>query len=723
MPLSRIYLPLAILLMLILAVLAYLPGVNGPFVFDDITNIVQNSALAIHSLHWDQLMHAALSSDAGPTRRPLSSLTFALNFYFGGSGSYSFKIVNVAIHLVNGLLFFTLLRQIISQWHKNGVIVSDATTKWLPVLCAAAWLLHPLNLTAVLYVVQRETSLCSLFILLGCVLYCHGRSRLMAGRSGWWWIYLGTAVCGLLALGSKETAVLLPVYLLVLEVCVFRLDTGHGLVGSVVPTAMQNRGGDCRSYNTEQTDSDRDSSRHNIVQSDRDGDRRSYAIEPGNRGGDRSPYKIGLGFFYGLFLVVPLIIGLIWLFIIHHGTAFSYIGREYTLHERLLTEPRVIWDYIRWTVFPRLPDLGLYHDDIPLSEGLLAPFTTLLSIIGLVALLGLAGFTWKKRPWICFGILWFFTGQLLESTVFPLEIAFEHRNYLADMGVLVAVFGFILTEPSRLIKAPLRIGILVALTLTFGALTGMRAYIWRSTLSLVQVQAANHPRSPYATYALGEELTNRVLAGDRELLPAAVEALRHSLSLPNSGIIPGAALALLEAQTTDNNDPANFAVMAQRLRTRPISASDQQGLVALVQCQNSDNCHFTRAEMQSLFDAALANPRLRQDASAYANILTDYGNFIGTGPHKNLRKSRVLMQKAADAVPSEPQYSINVVVLDIALGNPTLAEQDLQKVQALNRLGSLTATINELQERINALKPSPAALPHPPSAPMAVSHK
>src|SRR5574337_2109276 len=110
----------------------------------------------------------------------------------------------------------------------------------------------------------------------------------------------------------------------------------------------------------------------------------------------------------------------------------------------------------------------------------------------------------------------------------------------------------------------------------------MRAYIWRSTLSLVQVQAANHPRSPYATYALGEELTNEVLAGEHKLLPAAIEALRHSADLPNSGIIAGAALALLEAQTSGNTDPENFAHMAQRLRTRPISASDQQGLVALV---------------------------------------------------------------------------------------------------------------------------------------------
>ncbi|MGH8403497.1 MAG: hypothetical protein ACRESO_08875, partial [Gammaproteobacteria bacterium] len=368
------------------------------------------------------------------------------------------------------------------------------------------------------------------------------------------------------------------------------------------------------------------------------------------------------------------------------------------------------------TLFPRLPDLGLYHDDIPLSHGLLAPVTTLLSILGLVALLAAAAFTRNRRPWICFGILWFFTGQLLESTIFPLEIAFEHRNYLADMGVLVAVFGFILTEPSRYLKLPLRAGILVAFTLTFGALTGMRAYIWRSTPSLVQVQAANHPRSPYATYALGEELTNEVLAGEHKLLPAAIEALRHSANLPNSGIIAGAALALLESQATGNNDPANFAHMAHRLRTRPISASDQQGLVALVQCQHAGNCHFPPSALRALFDAAMANPRLREVPGTYANILTDYGNFLGQGPDKDLGKSRRLMEQAANAVPSEPQYRINVVILDIALQDPVRAERDLQKVRALNRLGNLSATIANLQKQIDDLKRPPQATASPVAA-------
>ncbi|MGH8307942.1 MAG: hypothetical protein ACRER0_06675, partial [Gammaproteobacteria bacterium] len=372
---SRIHIYAAFLAALILTVLAYLPGLHGPLVFDDITNIVQNKALVMHSLAWDQLMHAALSSDAGPTRRPLSALSFALNIYFGGLDATAFKITNLIIHLLNGLLVFALLQQIVGHWSRKGIIQSASTALWLPLLCAAAWLLHPLNLTAVLYVIQRETSLCSFFILLGCVLYTHGRLRMLAGKSGWLLLYIGTAVTGLLALACKETAVLLPVYLLVIELCVFRFSAG---------TTTGN-------LNTLLTSTPHP---HPL---------------PADAG--RGGVFVGLSIFFGLFLVLPLCLGLIWLFGIHHGAALSYTGRDFTLGERLLTETRVVWDYIRWTLFPRLPDLGLYHDDIPLSTGLLTPITTLLSIIGLVALAIIAVLARKKRPWISFGILWFFTGQ------------------------------------------------------------------------------------------------------------------------------------------------------------------------------------------------------------------------------------------------------------------------------------------------------------------------
>lgn len=636
---------LVLLGVLLLTVLAYLPGVSGSFVFDDTVNILQNKALEIHNLGWSQLAQAALSSEAGPLKRPLSMLSFAFNVYWGGLDPEGFKWVNLIIHLLNGILVFMLMRQVVNAWQKQKTIADTPIADWLPVLVAAIWLVHPLNLTAVLYVVQRETSLCSLFILAGCNLYLSARRRqlLIGHRRAWIWLYAGTAITFLLALASKETGVLLPVYLLVLEWCVLKFN--------------------CPSRNA----------------------------------------RLSLGLFYALYLVTPLILGLVWLFGLQHAVGLGYSGRPFTLTERLFTESRVIWLYIRWTLFPTLATLGLYHDDIRLSTNLLSPITTLPSIAGLVVLLVSAWILRRRWPWFTLGIAWFFTGQLLESTIFPLEIAFEHRNYLADLGVLFALLGFILLWRPKHARMWLRTALTCVLIVLYAGITAARAYEWRNPLSLARAEAMHHPESPYATYGYGQELANLALADHKELMPEASAALQHAASVPGASTIPLAALALLESQINGKVESDVFNDMAQHLGTQPISASDQQGLQALVECEGQQHCHFLPDTLPKVFEAALANPGLKSNPGTHANLLVMYGNYISHAPGMNLEKSRELMQQAANLVPSEPQYRINVVLLDIALNDPEQAERDLEQVQRLNRVGSLDEVIFELQSRIHHL--------------------
>lgn len=631
----------------VLTVVAYSPGLRGPFVFDDVVNILQNKALEISSLSWGALSHAALSSNAGPLQRPLSMLSFAVNAYFTGMATAPFKWTNLIIHLLNGVLVYLLLAQLTRRWLKQGAVAESAAARWLPALAAAAWLLHPLNLTAVLYVVQRETSLCSLFILAGCNLYLYLRDRQLeaGGRHPWLWLYLGTALALGLALGSKETGALLPVYLLVLELCAFGFRSAGGR------------------------------------------------------------FSRGTAMFFLVFLILPFLAGLTWIFILSHGAPLSYAGREFTLGERLLTEARVVWLYIRWTLAPTLDSLGLYHDDIALSTGLLSPLTTLLSIVGLVALGASAVLGARRWPWYAFGIGWFFTGQLLESTVFPLELAFEHRNYLADLGIVFALFGGLLL-PRPKVHPALRYALTALLTLFYASTTAARAYEWRNPLSLARAEARHHPNSAYATYGLGEELANLVLAGRHELMPEAKAALARAAAVPGASTIPAAALALLENQVDGHTDPAIFTGMAERLRARPITASDQQGLQALVECQNDAHCHFPPGALRPVFETALANPTLAKNPATHANLLVMYGNYVSRGPDQDLEKSRALMAEAARLVPAEPQYRINVVLLDIALGDRRRAERDLGQVRALNRFGNLDVPIGELQARIDALPAS-----------------
>ena len=142
----------------------YLPGLSGDYIFDDLPNLLNNKRLQLDTLDMESLQGAALSSGAGTLRRPISMASFALNRYFFGVSPYSYKTVNLIIHLLTGLSLYLLSRLLVKAYrtsHKSDL--SDAAAAWLPVVVSGLWLVHPLNLTSVLYIVQRMTSLATLF--------------------------------------------------------------------------------------------------------------------------------------------------------------------------------------------------------------------------------------------------------------------------------------------------------------------------------------------------------------------------------------------------------------------------------------------------------------------------------------------------------------------------------------------------------------------------------
>ena len=104
---------LILVLLLILTVIAYWPGLSGGFVFDDFGNLVDNAAFApdaVHAHFWGSVW----SSGSGPTDRPISMLTFAIQAWFTGLAPRPLKLVNVLIHLGNSLLVFYLSRSLFS---------------------------------------------------------------------------------------------------------------------------------------------------------------------------------------------------------------------------------------------------------------------------------------------------------------------------------------------------------------------------------------------------------------------------------------------------------------------------------------------------------------------------------------------------------------------------------------------------------------------------------
>jgi hypothetical protein len=290
-----------------LVLLLYWPGLSGGFFFDDKANILDVPELKLEELSLHSVLDLSTAGIAGPLGRPVSLLSFALNYYSSGFDPFIFKLTNTLIHGINAVLLYFLvflfLRAATPGKETGNERVAAAAI-------AALWAIHPIQTTSVLYVVQRMTSLSATFTLLALFFHVWARQRSNSGVRERASFVAAWCVFFPLALLSKETGILFVLYVFAYEATLQRC--------------------------------------HSVGKFDRFG---IWYI--------RSVILLGIGFlFYAL-----------------TSTSFlsGYSSRPFTLEARLLTEARIVWEYISLIVTPTLPAFGLYHDDIPLSTGLVAP--------------------------------------------------------------------------------------------------------------------------------------------------------------------------------------------------------------------------------------------------------------------------------------------------------------------------------------------------------------
>lgn len=195
--------------LLVLAAGLYLPGLSGGFLFDDIPNIVDNSVIQIDRLDRDAINVALSGPAAGPLGRPLSVLSFALTYLLFGLDPVAFKTFNLVIHLANGLLVGWLTSLLIAG------APSAVVRHWLPLWVAAAWLVHPINVMPILLSVQRMTLLSGMFMLLA--LIAHAKAFQPEVERKFAWLAAGWLFFWPLAILSKETGLLFPLYAVVVS--------------------------------------------------------------------------------------------------------------------------------------------------------------------------------------------------------------------------------------------------------------------------------------------------------------------------------------------------------------------------------------------------------------------------------------------------------------------------------------------------------------------------
>lgn len=591
---------------LALTALAYWPSLHGGYVFDDYPNIVENADVHMNSLDWQSLRKAALASPSSVLVRPLAMLSFAIDWYFAGANPLPMRVVNLIVHLLNGLLLFGLLRTLCRCLppRRDNAHLREG---WLPAVVAAAWLLAPINFTAVAYIVQRMESLCQVFVLAGLWGYLAARRRMLAGESGFArataWIVLGTAFGAL----AKESAVLLPLYALIAE---------WGLFG--------------------------------FARADGRTDRRLLAM-------------------YLVVLALPACAALFWI-AGHALPADAWINRPFSLGERLLTEPRILWDYMHWSLLPMANQLALYHDNIRVSHGLLDPPVTLLAIAGLCTLAIAAIALRRTHPLAAIGIAWFLAAHLLTATVIPLELVFEHRNYFASIGLYLAVFSFLLpAADARLALA--RTALCLLVPAFFASVTFVRALNWGNPILFALCEAQLNPGSPRTAYELARTYVE--LSGykaDSPLVPKAYAALERAAALPGADTLPDQGLLILSGRLRQPPPVGVWKRLQRRMAEQPLSAQNISALYALNQCVLEGHCDFPQQQMVQTFLAAL------QHQPPNNSVLAIYASYAMNALHDTALATE-LARTGVQQAPRDMQVRRNLLLILAASGQREAAQE------------------------------------------------
>ena len=556
----------SIALIIALAVVAvYFPGLDGPFVFDDYYNFVDNPGVKIDGLSIAEFQEAIAASTSGPLKRPIPVLSLSLNYYFFGLDTFSFKLVNLLIHLLNGLLVYVVFLWLVRA--AKRVVGDDSDiTSWhraLLMTVTAAWLLHPMNVTSVLYVVQRMNSMATFFMLAAMIFYL--RARLAAREPAAWGWLVAAIVSAVTAIFCKENAAVLFFVLLAIEVALLGFAPLSG---------------------------------------------RRQHLETLLKWG----YVLGS---------VSVMVVVVWYF---DSLVAGYESRPYSMLERVLTQGRALVFYIGQIVLPNSSKMALFHDEIAASRSLIDPVTTLLSFGFLAALTLITIWYRGKNRLFLAGWLWFLAGHLIESGIVPLELVHEHRNYFPMLGLLMMAYS-LLSQLMNRVDGRKVLVLFVGYVLLLGSVTFSRANDWSGWAKLVLSEAAKNPESARSNFEAARYYFGLLQINAAKNPDLAYESARRHFAAvinvdPNSWY-GFSGLIRLNDLVGKPTDERVWQAFQERLREKNVQHMDVNQFLGVLDCQMSAECTLEREPLFRSIDAALANPYLTNKRKRFiANAAT-----------------------------------------------------------------------------------------------------
>jgi hypothetical protein len=412
------------ILLSLLVVLVYCNTFNASWHLDDFQNIKQNKWITIDNLYPQTLLDTFRASyDGGEYKqkkiyRPFPMLTFALNWYIGGEDTTVYHITNILIHILSAFFLYLAIRKLFQSPALKNRYTENLGYN-AALFAAAVWAIHPIQTQAVTYIVQRMASMAGMFFIISIYLYLKGRLSNSAGYKKTI-IYFTSFATYLMAVYSKQNTVLLPFSLILIEVLFFQ---------------------------------------------------------------SKEIFKIKKKFV--LWSVLSFIIILLASFVFL-DTDFYYLlegyeRRPFDLTQRVLTESRILCFHIFQLFYPISSVYSISHS-FELSENLIEPVSTLFSVLFICFAIGAGLFYKRKYPELSFSVLFFFLNHLIESTVLPLELIFEHRNYIPSMFIFlplsIIVFLFLENFKEAKVKYIFYSSSITALIIAVGLGTYTRNFDW-----------------------------------------------------------------------------------------------------------------------------------------------------------------------------------------------------------------------------------------------------
>lgn len=413
---------------------AYGNTLNVPFYLDDHNSILENPAI------FDPWNISAIWDNA--KLRFIGYWTLAVNFSLHQFQVAGYHIVNILIHISAALATYFLVLGLL-QTPRFREPVAGTALRWLPLLCALIFLLHPLQTQAVTYIIQRLASLAALFYLASLACFVHAR---LARRGTRAWLLGGASLLLTgMALLTKQNASTLPAALFLIELIFFNASLRRG---ALILTGL-------------------------------------------------SLIVAALWIAYAKIALVDnpfSLTGIWWL---------TRVQGAPSLELYLSTQLLVIWRYVGLFLAPM--DLRLEYFVTPLAGFADDRFPWLLGSHLLV--IATALWQTGKRPLPAFGVLLFYLAHVVESGLIPLpDFMFEHRTYLPNAGLALAAGWAWTAGLPRLTGARTAAVITLLLLAAMAVGTWQRNAMWRDPVLMYKDNNRLEPESPRALSDLGRVL-------------------------------------------------------------------------------------------------------------------------------------------------------------------------------------------------------------------------